>query len=571
MTPLGSQADLVEYVAAAPDPLVQDAALILQDLGAGVGAVVQDGTGAIVGASQTAATLLGLTRSQLLGLTSMGPRWQAVNERGLPLPGDQHPAMLALATGRSVVGALMGVLVPEDGRTVWLEVTAHPLTSPEPASPPYGVVALFSDVTGSDRGRRAFDALVQGFRLLAENASDMVFLMDEAGQCDWVSPSLEPLTGWTVAEMVRRRGFDLVHPEDLPIVAQHRALLRDGGQDQRFEARLRLQDGSFRWFSLVLRWLGAGFSGAKTVIAVRDIDDAVTARVALAASERHYRMLADNASDVILHVCSGRIAWVSPSVHGVLGWTAAELPGRHVAELVHPDDAAALRMPSVAVGGTRLSVRALAADGAVRWVDVVGKPYLDEFGRQDGVVLRLRDVSAEVAHRERLEYQARHDQLTGLKNRQELHDRLPVLAADAWARGQTVALAFCDLDRFKQLNDTLGHESGDRALREVAERVTGAVATDDLVARVGGDELVVVLNRVTGLDDALERAEAIRACVTPSAGATGLVELSLSIGVTVVGPGEDLQAAMRRADDAVYLAKKAGRNRVESVPGPGRP
>ncbi|GAB6899263.1 PAS domain-containing protein [Kineosporia succinea] len=141
--------------------------------------LVQDGNGEIVAANPAAVALLGLSWRQLVGLTSLDPRWQAVTEDGMPLPGDRHPALVALTTGRPVTGFLMGVIIPPEARTVWLDIDAQPLPMLEPGAvsrpaPVCGVMVRFTDISGSPRGRRACDNLVQAYRLLADNASDIV-------------------------------------------------------------------------------------------------------------------------------------------------------------------------------------------------------------------------------------------------------------------------------------------------------------------------------------------------------------------------------------------------------------
>ena len=157
-----------------------------------------------------------------------------------------------------------------------------------------------------------------------------------------------------------------------------------------------------------------------SVVSLRDVDAEVTTRTELAASERHYRLLAENSADVIMHMRDRVVAWVSPGVVQALGWTASELVGRTMESLVHADDAARIVAGTLdlrAGHDVRHTMRWLRPDGSSSWFDVAARYFLDD-GVPDGAVLRLRDVHDEVESRSRLEYQARHDQLTGLVNRQ---------------------------------------------------------------------------------------------------------------------------------------------------------
>ncbi|MCS5691431.1 GGDEF domain-containing protein [Cyanobium sp. FGCU-6] len=168
-----------------------------------------------------------------------------------------------------------------------------------------------------------------------------------------------------------------------------------------------------------------------------------------------------------------------------------------------------------------------------------------------------------------LERQARTDDLTGLLNRREALGRIDRLTTGEHRRGQREALLFCDLDRFKGTNDHYGHAAGDLVLCAVAERIRGFLRAEDLAARVGGDELLVVLRGVQCKENALTIAEKIRSAVQePVLTPAGAVQVSLSIGVTLVAPGEGTDALIARADAAMYEAKQEGRNRVIPIAAP---
>ena len=196
------------------------------------------------------------------------------------------------------------------------------------------------------------------------------------------------------------------------------------------------------------------------------------------------------------------------------------------------------------------------------------------YGEKDKQLLQF--VSTQVAtaiERKRadtwLQYIARHDQLTGLANRELFQHELQQALERVRAHGGQLAALYIDLDQFKQVNDTRGHEIGDLLLQEVAKRISGCVGADDTVARLGGDEFVALLGHVDDANHAMAVAEAIRAALNlPYALTDRVVHVSTSIGVAL-GPnhGDEHRQLMRQADAAMYSVKRQGGNRVHLATG----
>jgi diguanylate cyclase (GGDEF)-like protein len=165
---------------------------------------------------------------------------------------------------------------------------------------------------------------------------------------------------------------------------------------------------------------------------------------------------------------------------------------------------------------------------------------------------------------EHIHYQALHDGLTGTPNRVLLDDRLRTALAQARRDGKHVGLLFLDLDRFKDVNDTYGHVCGDELLKEVAHRLLDTVRASDTVARMGGDEFVILLTEVDGLMDAQRVAEKVLDVMrAPFDLGTARVNVSASVGVTISQGNDDVESVLSHADRAMYRAKSSGRNRLE--------
>ncbi|WP_328360211.1 diguanylate cyclase [Mycobacterium sp. NBC_00419] len=288
-----------------------------------------------------------------------------------------------------------------------------------------------------------------------------------------------------------------------------------------------------------------------------------------AEAEKRYRILADNAVDIIVHVRGNQIDWVSPSVKAALGYRMDELIGAELASQIHPDDLPDVMavLQQISTGGpVTQRLRVLGADGDYRWVDGHAKPYVDGDGQADGVIAALRIVDDRVKVEQQLEQLARFDTLTGLANRREAISRLESALEHPPAFGVHLGILFCDVDRFKDINDTWGHGFGDTVLSTLAARIRDCVRQCDTVGRTGGDEILVVLPGLSSTEQLAHISEKIRSHAAEPISEYGkTIRATLSIGATLAIPGETVSSVMARADAAMYQAKAGDRNTVVLV------
>lgn len=288
-----------------------------------------------------------------------------------------------------------------------------------------------------------------------------------------------------------------------------------------------------------------------------------------ADAEKRYHILADNAVDIIVHLRGRQIVWISPSVETALGrppqwWISSNLTGH-----IHPDDleAIATALQRITGGESVLQrFRVRAADGEYHWIDGHGKPYMDADGNTDGLIAALRIVDDRVQVEQQLERLARFDALTGLANRAEALDRLQSALEQPPAPGTHLGILFCDVDHFKDINDTWGHSTGDTVLTTLAARIRESVRQQDTVGRTGGDEILVVLPGLRSIDELAQIGEKIR-CRTaePIHVAGNTIHATLSIGAAIALAGEPASSVTARADAAMYQVKSGNRNAVVLV------
>jgi len=286
--------------------------------------------------------------------------------------------------------------------------------------------------------------------------------------------------------------------------------------------------------------------------------------------DARFKALVQNFADIItIHDANGKTTFESPSASRVLGRPSGTLVGRSAFESIHPRDEARARGAfNVVVHGKErpaaVELRYRHANGSWIWLEVLGNNLLDYEGI-GGVVLTSRDITHRKAAEARIQYLAHHDFLTDLPNRALMQDRLNVALAQARRCGSVVGGLFIDLDRFKVVNDTLGHAAGDVLLQQAAERLRRCTREGDTVARLGGDEFTVVLPNLTGAQDAGRVAQKVLQELAQPMQIDGQeIIVSASIGISLfpadATSGDDL---IRNADTAMYSAKELGRNRFQ--------
>jgi diguanylate cyclase (GGDEF)-like protein len=242
----------------------------------------------------------------------------------------------------------------------------------------------------------------------------------------------------------------------------------------------------------------------------------------------------------------------------------AERPSRTLKEVLGSEEYAE-RKPHIeaALAGRCVTFeRRMPGNGSASHLQIDYLPEFDAAGQLIGVFALAQDITRRKQHEERLVSAALHDPLTGLANRQLLADRVSLAIAHARRNTGAPAVVYLDLDGFKEVNDTLGHDAGDRLLEMVGQRLVAAVREVDTVARVGGDEFAIVLWQVNGALDAASVASKLLETVSKQYGVRGrTVRITVSAGVAIYpAHGDDAAALLKSADLALREAKHSGKN-----------
>jgi diguanylate cyclase (GGDEF)-like protein/PAS domain S-box-containing protein len=428
-------------------------------------------------------------------------------------------------------------------------------------------LALESAALTEDLLRRRSEAR---FRALIENSSDLVVVLGTDGVVTFVSPASQHVLGRPERHFVGYDPLQFVHPDDRVAVAE--VLETIGPSSAPVDsAQIRLQhaDGIYRWFEVLARDLRGDPEIEGIVVNAREITDRKGAEQLLARSEARFRALVQNSTDVVAVIDDNAFfTYVSPAVLGVLGYKPDELVGTSAGALLAPEDVtAALRAHGKALEGPfeQGSVEMLVRnrDGSFHMLDITitdlrGEPAVE------GIVLNARDVTVRKALEQDLRKQALHDALTGLGNRAMFADRV----AYALTRGDdqhVVAVLFVDLDDFKTVNDSLGHEVGDTLLVLVADRLRTCLREVDTAARLGGDEFAVLLESAFNEGEVHGVADRILGSMRAPFTIDGReLAITASVGIAVSADrAASSEVLLRNADMAMYLAKERGKDRAE--------
>jgi diguanylate cyclase (GGDEF)-like protein/PAS domain S-box-containing protein len=432
-----------------------------------------------------------------------------------------------------------------------------------------------------DRAEAELRTAEERHRLLADNATDTVLVFALSGDVTYASPACRDLVGYTPEEILGRRPREFVHPDDREEVARALAHVGEHGGAITVAARLRHREGHHVWIEACVRSVLDPSTGEpiEGQAIIRDVSERVTAEAALresveriAAAEQRFRTAFEAAPiGMALTDLDGRFIQVNDALCAITGYTREELEELSFADLSHPSDLGRDEemMHSLLTGEQStfwMEKRYVDVVGQVVWVALHATLVRAADGSPQHFLGQIQDVSERVRYEAQLQHMADHDPLTGLFNRRSFERELNQHIAQVQRYGPQGAALVLDIDRFKHINDTLGHNVGDELIVKVAQTLRTRLRESDVLARLGGDEFAVLLPR-GGVQQAEAVAEAILAAVRAQSVVTAAGRrrpITASIGIALFDESERLSAedVLVNADLAMYDAKEAGRDRA---------
>ncbi len=442
---------------------------------------------------------------------------------------------------------------------------------------------------------------------IADQAPALVTVYDtQTGQYLFVNQSVTRILGYRPEDFIKG-GFDfalsLVHADDLEVVAKQNNLALKNAKAQAnlnvdnepiasFEYRMKHKDGSWKW----LRTEASVFSRDNNgqVISIMNISLNITDRKTkeeqlallqrdferklakqtkeLKQRENMYRSLIEVVEEyAIFHLDpEGFVTSWNEGIGKILGYSAEEIIGLPMSIFFTADDQKAnqhvkeleLARTQGTVVRNGLRVR---KDGTTFYAVATTTPIWDENGKLEGFSKIMRDITELKEAEETIRYHALHDTLTGLPNRKALDANFNISKSLAIRNGHKIGLIFLDLDRFKNINDTLGHGIGDLVLKEISRRLRNSIRSIDAVARLGGDEFILLINEVHSASSLKKVAQKIVNAITPAMLVQGhTLHVTASMGIAMFpNNGQDIYTLLKNADTAMYRAKDLGRSQFQ--------
>lgn len=412
--------------------------------------------------------------------------------------------------------------------------------------------------------------------VLTHNLDGMLFRC--AIDADWTvlfaSAGCRPLTGYSVAELEASRTVSLemlTHPDDRQLVRQSILRAVQDGVPYRVEYRIVCRDGAEKWVLERGRCV-VDERGKRVVEAfLEDISERVLGHLRLAEAELRWRSIFEKSVvGMFQSSLEGRYLAVNPALAELYGYEDTEQLVSELSDIanrlyVDPCRRQAFALEIKRKGVVREFVSEVyRRDGERIWISENAHAMLSP----DGTILyyegTVEDVTARKRYEAELEHQATHDPLTGLPNRNLLQDRLVQAICQAKRSGLLALVAFIDLDNFKVINDSLGHGVGDQLLIAVGQRLKNSLREVDTVARYGGDEFVLLLSELSGVD-VMPTLERVQECLAEPVLLDGHeLRVSASIGVAIYpNDGDDYTTLLSQADAAMYNAKSEGKGQFK--------
>jgi diguanylate cyclase (GGDEF)-like protein/PAS domain S-box-containing protein len=427
------------------------------------------------------------------------------------------------------------------------------------------VLAIVRDISKRKQDEQQLKENQKKLQSLIEHNGDAVYELDLNGHFRSINHRATEITGYDKEDLIGKPFVPFIREHDGEKTLTHfqRALQ---GRYEEYEAEIYHKDGNP--IQLFIKNIPIVIDGGlKGVFGIaKDITTQKEMEKILRENEEKYRLISENAFDIIRVISpSGYVKYVSPSIQKILGYSVEEYVGKSYLKYVHPEDVSILRKRLTDImNGEKtpvVEIRVLHKKGFYLWLEITTTPVLEN-GEVRELVTIARDITDRKKLLEKLKKAAFYDSLSKLPNRRVFHKQLQAAINEAALNNKKVAVMMVDGWKFKQINDTYGHVTGDAVIVEMGKRIRANVRKQDTVARIGGDEIAILLPNIESQQIAEEIAKRIIQSFTSPFFFNGTcIHMGISIGMALYPDHTlDMNTLIKYADKALYEAKEIGKN-----------
>ena len=487
--------------------------------------------------------------------------YEIVHNSSGPIPNCPHEQAIKCKSGvtEEVFEPLLGM---------YMEVSCSPIFNEQGELE--GTVHIVKDITQRKKIEEERQKAIERIRDLYNNAPAGYHSLDKDGTFVGVNDTELAWLGYERDELIeKKKFFDLLTAESREVFQREFPGFKERGWVKDLEFDLVRKDGT-TFPTLVnataIKDEQGNFLMSRTTLF--DITEIKRLQRVVTESEKKFRTILEEINDSYFELdLAGNFTFVNNALCRVLRVTKEEVVGANFRSITILDEINDILAQFVRVRETGephkgLIFRLALKDGVTEFAEISVSPQKDERGNIIGFRCVGRDVTERMEMQNKLAVMAMHDALTGLPNRSLLYDRFNIAWAQAHRNNRKLAVMELDLDRFKTINDTLGHAAGDELLKATADRLTALVRKSDTVARLGGDEFVVLIPEFTNIKDVLKTAQKILSAFQKPFAIYGQeFEVTTSIGIAVFPrDGSSIEELLKAADAAMYYTKEHGRN-----------
>ncbi|KAF0120632.1 MAG: PAS domain S-box/diguanylate cyclase (GGDEF) domain-containing protein, partial [bacterium] len=407
------------------------------------------------------------------------------------------------------------------------------------------------------------------YKILMINSPIGIYVVQN-GRFKFVNNKFKEYTGFSDEELLGRDALSLVLPEDRERVRQNAILMLKGKSSSPYEFRVINKKGEIMWTletvaSITYRGQRATLGNYMDITGQKAMEEAIRER------EERFRAIIENIEDGYGEIdMDANLTFFNDSFLGIVGYTRDKFMGMNLQEFIDQEDLPRLiqaldEVRKTGKASRGVEIKFIRKGGARRYIETSISLIKDVKGQTVGFRGIIRDTTDRRDMEDTIRKLAYYDSLTGLPNRLLLKDRLKMTMAHAKRNKKKLALMMLDLDKFKEVNDTLGHQMGDWLLQRVGDRLTDLIRESDAVTRMGGDEFVVLLPEISRTKDSMVVAKKTLASFQePFLCDNHKLSITTSIGIAIFPDhGQDGNTLMKHADIAMYQAKGKGGNNYQ--------